>query len=198
MGLPCVRLCWEGGGSPRQTRAWRPFRAIHRCTADQERHAMIHKGFSHLVSTLDLDRTRAFYEDVLGFKAVVADVLRIKEGGTLRHIFFDVGRDQLIAFMEANDVPGVPPSTMTPASLAGSVCRARSITSPSKPAPRPACWRGATRCGQRGRGHRHRRPRLGQVDLLQGSQWALPGIRLHRPRSYRGRRPPCRSAAPSP
>lgn len=70
---------------------------------------MINKGFSHIgLSTLDLDKTRAFYEDVLGFKAVVADTLRIKEGGALRHIFFDVGRDQLIAFMEANDVPGVP------------------------------------------------------------------------------------------
>ena len=70
---------------------------------------MTHKGFSHIgLSTLDLDKTRAFYEDVLGFKAVVADTLRVKEGGALRHIFFDVGRDQLIAFMEANDVPGVP------------------------------------------------------------------------------------------
>ena len=70
---------------------------------------MTPKGFSHIgLSTLDLDGTRAFYEDVLGFKAVVADTLRIKEGGNLRHIFFDVGRDQLIAFMEANDVPGVP------------------------------------------------------------------------------------------
>lgn len=70
---------------------------------------MTPKGFSHIgLSTLDLDATRAFYEDVLGFKAVVADTLRIKEGGNLRHIFFDIGRDQLIAFMEANDVPGVP------------------------------------------------------------------------------------------
>jgi catechol 2,3-dioxygenase-like lactoylglutathione lyase family enzyme len=70
---------------------------------------MSNNGFSHIgLSTLDLDMTRAFYEDVLGFKAVVADDFRIQEGGRLRHIFFDVGRDQLLAFMEARDVPGVP------------------------------------------------------------------------------------------
>src|SRR5260370_41028404 len=72
---------------------------------------MSNKGFSHIgLSTLDLDKTRAFYEDVLGFKPVVADTLRIAEGGHLRHVFFDVGRDQLLAFMEANDMPGVPAS----------------------------------------------------------------------------------------
>src|SRR5258706_516073 len=43
---------------------------------------MASKGFSHIgLSTLDLDRTRDFYENVLGFKAVRCDVLRVKEGG---------------------------------------------------------------------------------------------------------------------
>ena len=70
---------------------------------------MANKGFSHIgLSTLDLDRTRDFYENVLGFKAVRCDVLRVKEGGQIRHMFFDTGRDQLIAFMEARGVPGVP------------------------------------------------------------------------------------------
>jgi len=70
---------------------------------------MSHKGFSHIgLSTLDLDRTRDFYENVLGFKAVRCDVINVKEGGRIRHIFFDTGRDQLIAFMEARGVPGVP------------------------------------------------------------------------------------------
>ena len=70
---------------------------------------MSHRGFSHIgLSTLDLDKTRAFYEGVLGFKPVVADSIRIREGGRIRHLFFDVGRDQLIAFMEPRDVPDVP------------------------------------------------------------------------------------------
>jgi len=70
---------------------------------------MSHKGFSHLgFSTLDLDKTREFYESVLGFKPVRCDTIKIKEGGQIRHIFFDTGRDQLIAFMEAKKVPGVP------------------------------------------------------------------------------------------
>ena len=70
---------------------------------------MSHKGFSHIgLSTLDLDKTRAFYEGVLGFKPVVADTITIKEGGRLRHIFFDVGRDQLLAFLEPNGVAAVP------------------------------------------------------------------------------------------
>ena len=70
---------------------------------------MSHKGFSHIgLSTLDLDKTREFYEGVLGFKPVVCDIITVKEGGKIRHIFFDTGRDQLLAFMEARDVPGVP------------------------------------------------------------------------------------------
>ena len=70
---------------------------------------MTHKGFSHIgLSTLDLDETRAFYEGVLGFKPVVADTITIEEGGHLRHMFFDVGGGQLIAFLEPNGVPDVP------------------------------------------------------------------------------------------
>jgi catechol 2,3-dioxygenase-like lactoylglutathione lyase family enzyme len=72
-------------------------------------HTMVNRGFSHIgLSTLDLDKTRDFYEHVLGFKPVRSDILKIKEGGKIRHIFFDTGRDQLIAFMEARGVPGVP------------------------------------------------------------------------------------------
>ncbi len=49
----------------------------------------MHRGFSHIgLSTLDLDKTRRFYEGVLGFKAVVADTIKIEEGGYLRHLFF--------------------------------------------------------------------------------------------------------------
>jgi catechol 2,3-dioxygenase-like lactoylglutathione lyase family enzyme len=38
----------------------------------------------------------------------VCDTITVKEGGKIRHIFFDTGQDQLIAFMEAREVPGVP------------------------------------------------------------------------------------------
>ena len=70
---------------------------------------MTNKGFSHVgLSTLDLDKTREFYEKILGFKVVVADTIKIKEGGAIRHIFFDTGRDQLLAFMEPRGIPGVP------------------------------------------------------------------------------------------
>ena len=61
---------------------------------------MNHRGFSHIgLSTLDLDETCQFYESILGFKPVVADTIKIEEGGYLRHLIFDVGRDQLLAFM---------------------------------------------------------------------------------------------------
>ena len=45
---------------------------------------------------------------MLGFKPVRCDTINVTEGGHIRHIFFDTGRDQMIAFMEARDVPGVP------------------------------------------------------------------------------------------
>ena len=70
---------------------------------------MENKGFSHIgLSTHDLDKTRAFYEGVLGFKPVVADTITVEEGGWLRHLFFEVGRGQLIAFLEPRQVPGIP------------------------------------------------------------------------------------------
>ena len=70
---------------------------------------MARKGFSHVgLSTLDLDRTRAFYEGVLGFRVVRADIMEVKEGGRIRHVFFDAGDGQLLAFMEPRGVPGVP------------------------------------------------------------------------------------------
>ena len=72
---------------------------------------MSNKGFSHIgLSTLDLDKTRDFYEGILRFKTVRCDTITVKEGGQIRHIFLDTGRDQLIAFMEARGVPGIPVS----------------------------------------------------------------------------------------
>lgn len=62
---------------------------------------MNHHGLSHIgLSTIDLDKTCRFYKEILEFKAAVADAVKIEEGGCLRHIFFDVGNGQLIAFFE--------------------------------------------------------------------------------------------------
>jgi catechol 2,3-dioxygenase-like lactoylglutathione lyase family enzyme len=70
---------------------------------------MTPRGYSHVgLSTLDLDRTRAFYEGVLGFKVVRCDIMKVKEGGEIRHAFFDTGQGQLMAFMEPRGVPGIP------------------------------------------------------------------------------------------
>src|SRR5215510_3644901 len=70
---------------------------------------MTSKGWSHIsLGTLDMNATRAFYEGVLGFKAVRCDVIKVKEGGEIRHVFFDTGQKQLLAFMEPRGVPGAP------------------------------------------------------------------------------------------
>jgi len=70
---------------------------------------MARRAFSHLgLATLDLDRTRAFWEGVLGFKVVRSDTMQVKEGGQIRHVFFDAGDRQLVAFMEPRGVPGIP------------------------------------------------------------------------------------------
>ena len=70
---------------------------------------MSNKGFSHIgLSTLDLDKTRDFYENILGFKVVRCDIIKIKQGGNIRHMFVDIGRGQLIGFMEPNGIPGLP------------------------------------------------------------------------------------------
>lgn len=69
------------------------------------------EGFSHVgVSTLDMDATIAFYQDVLGFRRVVDEMTHINEGGTLRQCYFDVGGGQYIVFMEPKGVAGIPAS----------------------------------------------------------------------------------------
>lgn len=66
-------------------------------------------GYSHInLATLDMDRTRDFYEGVLGFPVVAAGIYEIAEGGHFRHIYFDIGNDQLLSFLEPNDVAEIP------------------------------------------------------------------------------------------
>jgi catechol 2,3-dioxygenase-like lactoylglutathione lyase family enzyme len=66
------------------------------------------KGLSHIgLATRDLEGTRAFYEGVLGFPVVALDTIDVEEGGQVRHIMFNIGRDQLLAFMAPTEVPGL-------------------------------------------------------------------------------------------
>jgi NAD(P)-dependent dehydrogenase (short-subunit alcohol dehydrogenase family) len=51
---------------------------------------------------------RGAHERVLSFKSVIADSIKIKEGGRILRLIFDAGRDQLIDFMEPLGTPGVP------------------------------------------------------------------------------------------
>jgi catechol 2,3-dioxygenase-like lactoylglutathione lyase family enzyme len=55
-----------------------------------------------------MEATRAFYQDVLGFPLVRADLVEIGDEGLLRHFFFDVGGGQLMGFMSGEDVNGYP------------------------------------------------------------------------------------------
>ena len=67
------------------------------------------RGLNHIdLGTRDMEATRAFYEDVLGFPLVRADLIDIAGKGTMRHYFFDLGNGQLIGFMSGEDVQGFP------------------------------------------------------------------------------------------
>ena len=64
-------------------------------------------GFNHIdLATKDMDATRTFYEDVLGFPLVRADLVEIVDRGRVKHYFFDIGSGQLLGFMSGEDVEG--------------------------------------------------------------------------------------------
>jgi catechol 2,3-dioxygenase-like lactoylglutathione lyase family enzyme len=66
-------------------------------------------GFNHIdLGTKDMEATRAFYEGLLGFPLVRADLVEIGDRGILKHYFFDVGNGQLLGFMSGEDVEGYP------------------------------------------------------------------------------------------
>ncbi len=68
----------------------------------------MNRGIHHIgLATHDMESTLEFYENVLGFPAVVCETIELEAGGAIRHAFFDVGEGELIAFMEANEVEGV-------------------------------------------------------------------------------------------
>ena len=67
------------------------------------------KGLHHIgLATHDMEKTLEFYEEVLGFRAVVCELIEPEAGGTIRHAFFDTGNGELFAFMEPNDIAGMP------------------------------------------------------------------------------------------
>lgn len=68
----------------------------------------MNKGLHHLgLATHDLDATLAFYEKTLGFDAKVCETIDPETGGCIRHAFLDMGRGQLVAFMEPNEIPAL-------------------------------------------------------------------------------------------
>jgi catechol 2,3-dioxygenase-like lactoylglutathione lyase family enzyme len=70
----------------------------------------MNRGIHHIgLATHDMESTLDFYENVLGFPAVVCETIEPETGGAIRHAFFDVGEGELIAFMEANQIEGVAP-----------------------------------------------------------------------------------------
>jgi catechol 2,3-dioxygenase-like lactoylglutathione lyase family enzyme len=64
-------------------------------------------GFHHLaVATRDLDAIHRFYTEALGFtlvKTVVAPTPTEKPGGWARHVFYDTGNGELMAFWDLHD-----------------------------------------------------------------------------------------------
>lgn len=66
-------------------------------------------GFSHIgVATHDMSATIHFYEVVLGFRRIAGHDYLIREGGTMRLAFFDLGDGQFIVFMEPQGIRGIP------------------------------------------------------------------------------------------
>jgi catechol 2,3-dioxygenase-like lactoylglutathione lyase family enzyme len=68
----------------------------------------MNQGLHHVgLATHDMEATLEFYEEVLGFPAVVCEMIETPGGGSIRHAFFDAGNGEMVAFMELNDVEGV-------------------------------------------------------------------------------------------
>lgn len=66
-------------------------------------------GYHHLaLAAKDMPAIHAFYEGVMGFELVKAEVQPAPEGGWAKHFFYRMGDDStFIAFWELHDMPGV-------------------------------------------------------------------------------------------
>lgn len=66
-----------------------------------------HSGYNHIdLATRDMEATRHFYEDVMGFPLVRADLVDIVGHGQMKHYFFQIGNGQLLGFMSGEEVDG--------------------------------------------------------------------------------------------
>jgi catechol 2,3-dioxygenase-like lactoylglutathione lyase family enzyme len=64
-------------------------------------------GLNHIdLATKDMEATRHFYEDLMGFPLVRADLMDIVGHGEMKHFFFDIGGGQLLGFMSGEAVEG--------------------------------------------------------------------------------------------
>jgi catechol 2,3-dioxygenase-like lactoylglutathione lyase family enzyme len=59
------------------------------------------------LATHDMEATLEFYEQVLGCRTRVCEMIHPETGGAIRHAFLDIGNGEFFAFMECNDVKGV-------------------------------------------------------------------------------------------
>ena len=65
---------------------------------------MATSGVHHVAyATRDIEATRHFYEDLMGFPLVYSEVQQSGTAG-LKHLFFDAGNGACIAFFEVNGV----------------------------------------------------------------------------------------------
>lgn len=66
-------------------------------------------GYHHLaVATDDLAKTHAFYTEVMGFNLVKAVANDTPDGGWAKHVFYDTGDGDMLAFWDLHD-PAIPP-----------------------------------------------------------------------------------------
>jgi catechol 2,3-dioxygenase-like lactoylglutathione lyase family enzyme len=65
-------------------------------------------GFHHLaIATRDAKATHEFYTGPMGFELVKVEVARAGERGWAKHLFYDTGNGQLMAFWDLHD-PDLP------------------------------------------------------------------------------------------
>ena len=78
-------------------------------------------GFHHTAfATRDLQATHAFYTESMGFELAKVVAAPSPEGGWAKHVFYETGKDEFIAFWELHDVPGT-------ANLETNLCRAAGL-----------------------------------------------------------------------